>query len=67
MWTTEFFNAHGFVRLAAAAGATQQVQLGTGIAYAFMRSPMLAATAAMDIDELSCGRMILGRVPVRGA
>jgi probable F420-dependent oxidoreductase len=60
VWTTEFFNAHGFVRLAAAAGATQRVQLGTGIAYAFMRSPMLAATAAMDIDELSGGRMILG-------
>jgi probable F420-dependent oxidoreductase len=60
VWTTEFFNAHGFVRLAAAAGATQQAQLGTGIAYAFMRSPMLAATAAMDIDELSGGRMILG-------
>lgn len=60
VWTTEFFNAHGFVRLAAAAGATQRVQLGTGIAYAFMRSPMLAATAAMDIDELSSGRMILG-------
>jgi probable F420-dependent oxidoreductase len=60
VWTTEFFNAHGFVRLGAAAGATQQVQLGTGIAYAFMRSPMLAATAAMDIDELSDGRMILG-------
>ncbi len=60
VWTTEFFNAHGFVRLAAAAAATQRVQLGTGIAYAFMRSPMLAATAAMDIDELSDGRMILG-------
>jgi probable F420-dependent oxidoreductase len=60
VWTTEFFNAHGFVRLAAAAGATQHVQLGTGIAYAFMRSPVLAATAAMDIDELSGGRMILG-------
>jgi probable F420-dependent oxidoreductase len=60
VWTTEFFNAHGFVRLGAAAGVTQQVQLGTGIAYAFMRSPMLAATAAMDIDELSDGRMILG-------
>jgi len=60
VWTTEFFNAHGFVRLAAAATATQHVQLGTGIAYAFMRSPMLAATAAMDIDELSGGRMILG-------
>ncbi len=60
VWTTEFFNAHGFVRLAAVATATKRVKLGTGIAYAFMRTPMLAASAAMDIDELSGGRMILG-------
>ncbi len=60
VWTIEFFNAAGFVRLAAVATATQRVTLGTGIAYAFMRSPMLAASAAMDIDELSGGRMYLG-------
>jgi probable F420-dependent oxidoreductase len=60
VWTLEFFNQHGFVRLAAVASATSRVQLGTGIAYAFMRTPMLAATAAMDIDEISGGRMILG-------
>ncbi|MEJ2089819.1 MAG: LLM class flavin-dependent oxidoreductase, partial [Gammaproteobacteria bacterium] len=60
VWTTEFFNAHGLVRLAAVATATERVKLGTAIAYAFMRTPMLAATAAMDIDEISQGRMILG-------
>ena len=60
VWTTEFFNAHGLVRLAAVATATERVKLGTAIAYAFMRTPMLAASAAMDIDELSGGRMILG-------
>ena len=60
VWVTEFFNQHGFVRLAAVAAQTQRVKLGTGIAYAFMRTPMLAASAAMDIDELSGGRMILG-------
>jgi probable F420-dependent oxidoreductase len=60
VWTIEFFNTHGFVRLAAVATATERVQLGTGIAYAFMRTPMLAASAALDIDELSGGRMILG-------
>jgi probable F420-dependent oxidoreductase len=60
VWTTEFFNANGFVRLAAVAAGTSRVQVGTGIAYAFMRTPMLAASAAMDIDELSGGRMILG-------
>ena len=60
VWTIEFFNAHGLVRLAAVATATKKVQLGTAIAYAFMRTPLLAATAAMDIDEISGGRMILG-------
>jgi probable F420-dependent oxidoreductase len=60
VWTTEFFSMNGFVRLAAVATATARVKLGTGIAYAFMRTPMLAAAAAMDIDELSGGRMILG-------
>ena len=60
VWTTEFFNQHGFVRLAAVAAATKRVQLGTAIAYAFMRTPLLAAAAAMDIDEMSQGRVILG-------
>jgi probable F420-dependent oxidoreductase len=60
VWTTEFYNANGLVRLAAIATATKRVKLGTAIAYAFMRTPMLAASAAMDIDELSGGRMILG-------
>ena len=60
VWTTEFYNQHGLVRLAAVATATKNVKLGTAIAYAFMRTPMLAASAAMDIDEISGGRMILG-------
>ncbi len=60
VWTTEFFHQHGFVRLAAVAAATERVKLGTAIAYAFMRTPMLAASAAMDIDEISGGRVILG-------
>ena len=60
VWTTEFFNQHGFVRLAAVAAATERVKLGTAIAYALMRTPLLAAAAAMDIDEMSQGRVILG-------
>lgn len=60
VWTTEFFHQHGLVRLAAVGGATQRVQVGTAIAYAFMRTPMLAASAAMDIDEITGGRVILG-------
>lgn len=60
VWTTEFFNQHGLVRLAAVATATRRVKLGTAIAYAFMRTPMLAASGAMDIDEISGGRVVLG-------
>jgi len=60
VWVTEFYNQHGFVRLAAVALATTRVKLGTAIAYAFMRTPLLASAAAMDIDELSGGRTILG-------
>ena len=60
VWATEFFHSNGLVRLAAIAGATERVQVGTAIAYAFMRTPILAATGAMDIDEISNGRMILG-------
>ncbi|MCZ6852896.1 MAG: LLM class flavin-dependent oxidoreductase, partial [Gammaproteobacteria bacterium] len=50
-WTIEFFSSHGLVRLAVVATATDRIKLGTAIAYAFMRTPMLAASAAMDIDE----------------
>ena len=60
VWTLEFFHQHGLVRLGAVAAATERVQVGTAIAYAFMRTPMLAASAAMDVDEISQGRVILG-------
>src|SRR5258706_14551357 len=60
VWTIEFFNMHGFVRLTAVAAATARVKPGTAIAYAFMRTPILAAAAALDLAELSGGRMILG-------
>lgn len=59
-WVTEFFNANGLVRLAAVGAATTRVKVGTGIAYAFMRTPLLAASGAMDVDEITGGRVILG-------
>jgi probable F420-dependent oxidoreductase len=60
VWTTEFYNRNGFVWLGAVAAATRRVKVGTGICYAYMRTPVLNAAAAMDIDEISGGRMILG-------
>ncbi len=60
LWNGEFFNRNGLVTLAAVATCTQRAKIATGIAYAYMRNPVLNATGAMDIDELSNGRLILG-------
>jgi len=60
VFTIEFFNRHGYVPLGAIAEATRRIRFGTGIANAFTRSPLLHASAAMDLDELSGGRMVLG-------
>ncbi len=60
VFTIEFFNRHGYVPLGAIAQATSRIRIGTAIANAFTRSPLLHASAAMDLDELSGGRMILG-------
>ncbi len=49
-----------FVPLAAMAAETQRITLGTGIALAFVRSPMVTALEAMDLDELCGGRFVLG-------
>lgn len=58
--SVEFFNQHAFAVLGAIAASTTRIRLGTGIANAFTRAPLVHATAAMDLDELSGGRMILG-------
>jgi probable F420-dependent oxidoreductase len=59
IWTTE--TRHDpFLPLAAAAGATGRVSLGTAIATAFTRSPMVTAVAAWDLQRLSTGRFVLG-------
>ena len=36
------------------------MRIGTAIANAFTRTPLLHASAALDLDELSGGRMVLG-------
>jgi alkanesulfonate monooxygenase SsuD/methylene tetrahydromethanopterin reductase-like flavin-dependent oxidoreductase (luciferase family) len=43
-----------------AAAATSQLELASGIALAFVRSPLETAMAALDIDRLSGGRFTLG-------
>jgi probable F420-dependent oxidoreductase len=56
----EFFNRNAYVRLAAVAAATRRIHIGTGIATAFVRAPLVHAAAALDLDELSGGRVTLG-------
>jgi probable F420-dependent oxidoreductase len=52
-----------WIPLASAAGATDRMLLGSGIALAFARSPFETAMAAMDLDRISGGRFILGLGP----
>jgi probable F420-dependent oxidoreductase len=60
VWSAEFFNQHPFAVLGAVAQATTRIGIGTAIANAFTRSPVVHASAALDLDELSGGRMTLG-------
>lgn len=60
VWATEFFHMNGFVRMAALAAATQRIKIGSAIVNSFTRSPVVAASGILDIDELSNGRAILG-------
>ena len=48
------------MQLAMAATSTNRVELMTGIAVAFARSPMTLALQAHDVQTLSNGRLILG-------
>ena len=59
IWSPQLFSPP-FPTLAAAAMASTKLQLGSGIALAFTRSPVETALNALDIDRLSGGRMVLG-------
>ena len=59
IWTGE--NKHeSFLPLAVAAETTSTVRLGTAVAIAFSRSPMVVAQLAWDLQRRSRGRFVLG-------
>src|SRR5512141_3450392 len=59
LWSSE--TQHDpFLPLAVAATATSKLKLGTSIAVAFPRSPMVLAYTAWDLQRASRGRFILG-------
>ena len=59
LWSSE--TQHDpYLPLAVAATTTERIKLGTAIAVAFPRSPMITAHIAWDLQKASGGRMILG-------
>jgi len=59
IWTAE--TAHDpFLPLVLAAEHTEHVEIGTSIAVAFARNPMLLANIGWDLQAYSKGRLILG-------
>ncbi|MBI4083658.1 MAG: TIGR03617 family F420-dependent LLM class oxidoreductase [Candidatus Lambdaproteobacteria bacterium] len=59
VWSSEVGHCP-FMPLALAATATQRVGLGTAIAISFVRSPMVTASMAWDLQRASGGRLTLG-------
>ncbi|MGD9620686.1 MAG: LLM class flavin-dependent oxidoreductase [Mycolicibacterium sp.] len=59
-WASEFYSRSGSISMAAMANRTQHCRIGSSILYGIGRSPLVLATEARDLDELSNGRLILG-------
>jgi probable F420-dependent oxidoreductase len=59
IWASQTFGAP-FGTLSAAAAVSDRIALGTGIALAFVRSPLETACNIMDLDLISGGRAVLG-------
>jgi len=59
LWSTEVGH-DPYLPLLPAAGSTRRITLGTAIAVAFPRSPMVHAQVAWDLQRASSGRFVLG-------
>lgn len=59
VWAPELFRS-SVTQAAHLASITDRVGIGTGIAWAFTRSPFILAISALDVDEFSGGRFRLG-------
>jgi alkanesulfonate monooxygenase SsuD/methylene tetrahydromethanopterin reductase-like flavin-dependent oxidoreductase (luciferase family) len=56
VWCVDFQSSNALVQAAAIAAATDRIEIGTGIANTFTRSPMVLGSGILDIDALSGGR-----------
>jgi len=59
LWVTETRH-NPFLASGAALASTERIRVGSGIAVAFPRSPMVTAQAAWDLADLAGGRFVLG-------
>ena len=59
VWAPELFRAAD-TQCAYLAAKTERIAIGTGISWAFSRSPFIHAVTALDLDEMSGGRFRLG-------
>lgn len=60
VWTAEAYGSDALTPLAWWGAHTEKIQLGTGIVQMSARTPAATAMAAMTLDHLSGGRVILG-------
>jgi F420-dependent oxidoreductase-like protein len=60
MWTAEAYGSDALTPLAWWGSATERIKLGTSIVQISARAPAATAMAAMTLDHLSGGRVILG-------
>ena len=67
LWTAEAYGSDCFTPLAWWGAKTSTIKLGTSITQLSARTPAATAMAAMTLDHLSDGRMILGSGRVRAA
>jgi F420-dependent oxidoreductase-like protein len=60
VWTAEAYGSDALIPLAWWGAQTERIRLGTGIVQISARTPAATAMAAMTLDHLSGGRLILG-------
>ena len=60
VWTAEAYGSDALTPLAWIGAQTERIRLGTGICQISARTPTAMAMAALTMDHLSNGRMILG-------
>jgi F420-dependent oxidoreductase-like protein len=60
LWTAEAYGSDAFTPLAWYGARTRRIKLGTSVAQMSARTPTATAMAAMTLDHLSGGRVMLG-------